>query len=73
MRKSKVFGLKSGQNLENRAAHPHQEFAGVLPGDRVYPRIHLNSQVSNLKSSCKKIDNKTGHPKDSTQSYTIKL
>ena len=24
-----VFGLKSGQDLENRAAHPHQEFPGV--------------------------------------------
>ena len=23
------FGLKSGQDLENRAAHPHQEFPGV--------------------------------------------
>ena len=22
------FGLKSGQDLENRAAHPHQEFPG---------------------------------------------
>ena len=26
------FGLKSGQDLENRAAHPHQEFPGVHPG-----------------------------------------
>ena len=25
------FGLKSGQDLENRAAHPHQEFSGVPP------------------------------------------
>ena len=25
------FGLKSGQDLENRAAHPHQEFPGVPP------------------------------------------
>ena len=24
-----VFGLKSGQDLENRAAHPYQEFPGV--------------------------------------------
>ena len=23
------FGLKQGQDLENRAAHPHQEFPGV--------------------------------------------
>ena len=26
------FGLKSGQDLKNRAAHPHQEFAGLLAG-----------------------------------------
>ena len=28
------FGLKSGQNLENQAAHPHQEFQGVPRGDQ---------------------------------------
>ena len=26
------FGLKSGQDLKNQAAHPHQEFPGVPPG-----------------------------------------
>ena len=26
------FGLKYGQDLENRAAHPHHEFPGVPPG-----------------------------------------
>ena len=26
------FGLKSGQDLKNRAAHPRQEFPGVPPG-----------------------------------------
>ena len=25
------FGLKHGQDLDNRAAHPHQEFSGVPP------------------------------------------
>ena len=25
------LGLKYGQDLENRAAHPHQEFPGVPP------------------------------------------
>ena len=25
------FGLKSSQDLKNLAAHPHQEFPGVLP------------------------------------------
>ena len=26
-----LVGLKSGQDLINRAAHPHQEFPGVTP------------------------------------------
>ena len=26
------FGLKEGQDLENRAAHPHKEFPRVLSG-----------------------------------------
>ena len=26
------FGLKKGQDLENLAAHAHQEFPGVSPG-----------------------------------------
>ena len=29
--KINLFGLKSGQDFKNRAAHPHQEFAGVPP------------------------------------------
>ena len=24
-----IFGLKTGQDIRNRAAHPHQEFPGV--------------------------------------------
>ena len=36
------FGLKYGQDLQNRAAHPHQEFTGV-PHGRV---------ISNLKPCC---------------------
>ena len=32
------FGLQQGQDLENRAAHPHQEFPGVPPGP--FPFIH---------------------------------
>ena len=31
-----LSGLKSGQDLENRAAHAQQELSGVPPGDR-YP------------------------------------
>ena len=30
--KMTFFGLKYGQDLENWAAHPHQEFPGVTPG-----------------------------------------
>ena len=29
--KMTLFGLKKGQDLENRAAQPHQEFPGVPP------------------------------------------
>ena len=29
--KMTVFGLKWGQDLENRAAHPCKEFSGVPP------------------------------------------
>ena len=28
------FGLKYGQDLENWAVHPHQEFPGVPPGSQ---------------------------------------
>ena len=28
------FGLKSGQDLKNRPAHPDQEFLGVPPGHK---------------------------------------
>ena len=34
MGKMTFFGLKYGQDLENRAAHPHQIFLGV-PGETV--------------------------------------
>ena len=30
--KIKFLGLKSGQDLKNRAAHPHRELTGVPPG-----------------------------------------
>ena len=26
------FGLKQGQDLEKRTAHPHREFRGIPPG-----------------------------------------
>ena len=34
LRKITFFGLKSGQDLKNQAAHPDQEFLGVLPGQK---------------------------------------
>ena len=34
-------GLKSGQDLEKRAAHPHQEFLGVPPLPRGYDIVSL--------------------------------
>ena len=33
-KKKNIFGLKQGQDLENRAAHPDQEFPGVTPSRR---------------------------------------
>ena len=40
--KNDIFGLKWGQDLENRAAHPSQEFPGVPP-----PRGQYNSTGGN--------------------------
>ena len=31
------FGLKLGQDLGNRAAHPYQKFRGVPPGEACKP------------------------------------
>ena len=35
------FGLKQGQDLENKAAHPHQKFPGVPPGNEKFNHLHL--------------------------------
>ena len=43
VRKIKFFGLKSGQDLENRAAHSHQEFPGVPPPPLPAPRANNES------------------------------
>ena len=44
------FGLKYGQDLENWAAHPHQEFPGVPPG-----KIVLVMDVASARSDlCEK-------------------
>ena len=47
-----LFGLKSGQDLENRAAHPHQEFSGVPPRALSEGKGKRDAQtkIKNLKS-----------------------
>ena len=44
------FGLKYGQDLENRAAHPHQEFPGVSPppGLKVANRLGWDEKATSL-------------------------
>ena len=44
-----VFGLKSGQDLGNRAAHPHQEFPGVPPGSSIFKDMNTESTNINNK------------------------
>ena len=39
--KIKFLGLKQGQNLKNRAAHPHQEFSGVPPRISRHPFLEV--------------------------------
>ena len=46
--KIKFFGQKSGQDLKNRAAHPHQEFPEVLPPP---PLPGVDSSLPPLPSS----------------------
>ena len=58
-----IFRLKSGKDLENKAANPHQEFTGVPPrGQGLSKKIKLQKKIA--------FPLKTGHPKD-TQSHTI--
>ena len=40
------FGLKSGQDLKNRAAHLHQEFPVVPPG--AYSLVHIIQKQLNM-------------------------
>ena len=44
VRKITPFGLKSGQDLENSAAHPHQEFSEVPPPPGRSARFDSSSQ-----------------------------
>ena len=47
------FGLKYSQDLENQAAHPHQEFTGVhLPGYR----SEANAGSTNFAKLALKVD-----------------
>ena len=49
VRKIAFFGLKSGQDLENRAAHPHQEFPGISPPPGIQvPLKNLSCFVENM-------------------------
>ena len=42
------FGLRSGQDLKNRAAHPDQEFLGVPPRAQTQEETRLKLQVKLL-------------------------
>ena len=45
------FGLKEGQDLENRAAQPHQAFLGVPPGTQL---INPFNKMGKVKIHTKK-------------------
>ena len=49
------FGLKSSQDLKNLAAHPHQEFPGVLPPPSRREAAGVESSIVLLLFSCCKI------------------
>ena len=49
--KMTVFGLKWGQDLENRAAHRLQEFSGVPPRGLRKPKIWHNGSKTVQKLS----------------------
>ena len=46
------FGLKWGQDLENRAAHPHQEFPGVPPSRGFKVAQPANTAVAPRSDPC---------------------
>ena len=47
VRKITFFGLKSGQVLENWAAHPHDEFPGV-PLPRMHSQLYLSRHLPKM-------------------------
>ena len=40
------LGLKLGQDLKNRAAHPDQEFLGVPPGHKHKKKLSENCKLN---------------------------
>ena len=46
VRKITFFVLKSGQDLKNQAAHPHQEFPVVTPGGAYSPVYIIQKQLT---------------------------
>ena len=51
MWKMTFFGLKYGQDLENRAAHPHQTFLGV-PGETVPCNVYIRANKTGTLQCC---------------------
>ena len=50
------FGLKEGQDLENRAAQPHQAFLGVLPPPPGTQLINPFNKMGKVKILTKNAD-----------------
>ena len=48
--KMEYFGLKLGQDLGNRAAHPYQEFRGVAPPGLGFTIIFNNPRLLQTNS-----------------------
>ena len=46
----KLFGIKSGQDLKKRAAHPHQEFPGLALPPRDSRELSIKS-ISSLSGA----------------------
>ena len=49
----KFLGGKKVQDLENRAAHPHQEFPGVQPPPHPIPLWGFHSRIAWVSVACK--------------------
>ena len=62
------FGLKSGKDLKNRAAHPHEEFSGVTPppGDAQRPILFSPEWQTTVAKKKMKVKNP-----DTTMALTL--